>query len=368
MVFGTRPQIIKISMLLAALERVGVRPLLVYTGQHYDMRLSDIFFQEFHLRQPDYNLGIGSGSYEYQIDRGVEALKSILEREKPRMVLTIGDSNPALVGCLGAHNAKIPCAHGEAGLRSGSTTEVEERNRIQIDSLSDYLFCSTQEGENNLLKENIRGKIFLTGDLLVDAWQTYKPLVVDAKPASFAQFEGQHFCLFTLHRGSTIASFTRLKQIVHMLADSWPFPTVWPIHPGVRKVLEKHGFMELLQKKKGLFLLEPASYLEMRWLEEHCSLVVTDSVGVQVEAYLAGKPCLVLRHEIEHHFLEQLGWSKRVEPNQAGLNTCSEVALQLMSRTPKDDNKTLFGDGKAADKMAHLIKRVADTSYPLRSQ
>jgi UDP-GlcNAc3NAcA epimerase len=355
-VFGTRPQIIKTSVLIEALQSIGLDSVLVYTGQHYDIRLSDIFFQELNLRKPDYNLGIGSGSYEYQINAGVKALKKVIEREKPDQILTIGDSNPALVGSLGGYEMGIKLAHSEAGLRSGSSIEPEEQNRKQIDSIADYLFCSTEECVNNLLEEEVTGIPVWTGDLLNDAWKRYEHLVDQAKPKDFPHRKFNDFCVFSLHRRGNAYNPERLKLFVNMLRDSWSLPTVWPMHPGIQNELRKLGLLDQLQTNKNLFLIPPLSYLEMRWLEKNCSVVVTDSVGLQVEAYLAQKPSIVLRNEMEYHSLEAMGWSVRVDPSIAQLDQCSMLARDLISNKPSYYDKELFGNGEAAYYMATMLK------------
>ncbi len=289
LVVGTRPQIIKASVLLEALVNSGFEVVLVHTGQHYDTNLSDVFFQELKFQLPNYNLEVGSNNYKNQLSVGIQKLAEIIDIEAPKVLITIGDSNPALLGSLGALLKGIKLVHGEAGLRSGNIGEVEERNRIIVDTVSDYLFCSTPENLSNLVKENTKGIINLTGDLLKDVWVKYSPYLAKNRPTKFTLLP-ENFCLFTIHRNNNAYNPKRLKAITDMITHHWKIPTIWTCHPGVKNELISLGLWENLLQTNNLFLSPPVSYFELRWLQENCEIVATDSVGVQVEAYLARKP------------------------------------------------------------------------------
>jgi UDP-GlcNAc3NAcA epimerase len=354
-VIGTRPQIIKASVLLGALARFGIGSVLVHTGQHFDTELSEVFFRELGLRHPDYNLATGSGGDKHQIQVGVHRLVLAIMEERPDLILTIGDSDPALVGCLGAIVEEVALGHIEAGLRSGNSAEPEERNRTVIDGAADWLFCSTDECLQNCLRERAAGNALRTGDLLKDAWIRYGQLVDIARPKLPTSAIHGDFCLFTLHRRGNAYDPRQLSLIVDMLAGNWSVPTVWPVHPGVHEQLEKLGHLDSLQRNRNVVLAPPATYLEMRWLEQNCRVVVTDSVGVQVEAYLAGKPSVVLRHEVEYASLVRSGWTTLVHPTREGLASCAEVVLGLGSSRINGYDEHLFGDGNAAIKIASAL-------------
>jgi UDP-N-acetylglucosamine 2-epimerase len=352
LVVGTRPQFVKTSVLLDAFTQAAVNTALVHTGQHYDTRLSQALFEELHIRLPDYNLGTGSGSYKFQIQEGVLALKEIIVKEQPTHVVTIGDSSPALVGCLGALTQKVPLIHIEAGLRSGNALEPEERNRIIIDSLADHLFCSTRECLENLRRENMGTSVFLTGDLLCDAWKKHATSI---RPAALKNFVSRDYCLLTLHRQSNVYHTSQLERLIKFLRANRCMPMVWPVHPGVRKKLVETGLFDKLVGNPYIILLPPATYLEMKWLLQNSSLVVTDSVGVQVEAYLARKISVVLRKETEYNDLIQMGWSKRVDPTEANFHEYLKVIESSCSLLPVDYDESLFGDGHSAGKMADAL-------------
>lgn len=351
---GTRPQIIKASVLLDSLKNIDIETILVHTGQHYDLELSDTFFRELKLRHPDYNLGVGSGSYKYQIERGVNLIREVIERERPNGVLVIGDSNPALVGCLGALTTGTPLAHCEAGLRSGNLSEPEERNRIFIDSISDYLFSSSSRNTSNLMNEKHTGDINQTGDLLVDIWHKYETNE-ENNPLPLNGLSLSDFCLFTLHRRSNAYDPNRLRLIISKFLSTWRVPIVWPVHPGVMKQLNQMGLWEQLKTSKYIHLIHATSYLQMKWLLENCSFVITDSVGVQVEAYLATKLCYVLRNEMEYAELQDSGWSKLIPPRSQDIDEFFEQINLEFPTTPITHIPDLFGDGHSAQRMSHVF-------------
>lgn len=353
LVTGTRPQFIKASILLNALDKLGGSTVFIHTGQHYDNELSGAIFEELNIKTPDYNLGVGSGNYKYQINTGVSALLEVIHKESPAVIVTIGDSTPAIVGCLAALSKAKPLFHIEAGLRSGNIAEPEERNRILVDSLSDYLFCSTQECLENLEKEKASGNVLLTGDLLYDAWKWGEGK--EYKPLSLKDYDRDNFCLLTLHRSGNIYDHSKLYNIINFIANKWCVPTVWPIHPGVRKKLIEIGMFEKLKQNSFITLIPSVTYLEMKWFLNHCFAVVTDSVGVQVEAFLAKKLSFVIRNETEYKELIENGWSKRFDPNDTGVKDCLKAVEDYKSIIPDKYNENLFGDGYSAIKIAESI-------------
>jgi len=351
---GTRPQIIKTSVLINSLTNIGFEVVLVHTGQHYCNELSDVFFNDFRLKLPDYNLKVGSGDYKYQIQTGKQRLLDIIKAEKPDIVLIIGDSNPAIVGSLGAFDAGIRLANIEAGLRSYDLREPEERNRIFADYVSDILFCSTEENKKTLMDENVPGKSYVTGDLLYDAWLKYSSNVEQTGKEKYAHIKANNFYLFTSHRKSNAYNVNYLNKLINMFSESWDKQIFWPIHPGVRNELKKHSLLEKFENIKTLQILPALSYFEFQWFIRNSRAVITDAVGVQVEAYLSKKPSVILRDKIEHTSIEELGWSVRLSPEKLGQISCIELIKELCSKQ-LHYNDSLFGDGHSADKIAQYL-------------
>jgi UDP-N-acetylglucosamine 2-epimerase (non-hydrolysing) len=351
---GTRPQIIKTSVLINSLTNIGFEVILVHTGQHYIEELSDVFFNDFQLRTPDYNLKVGSGDYKYQIQTGTQRLLDIIEVEKPDAILIIGDSNPVIVGSLGAFVADIRLAHIEAGLRSYDLREPEERNRIFADSISDILFCSTEENKKTLMDENVSGESFVTGDLLHDAWLKYSDYVEQVGKEKFAYVKENDFYLFTSHRKSNAYNVNYLNKLINMFSEPWDKQIFWPIHPGVLNELKKHSLLEKFNNIKTLQVLPALSYFEFQWFIRNSRAVITDAVGVQVEAYLSKKPSVILRDKIEHTSIEKLGWSARLSPEKLEQISCFGLIKELCSKQ-LHHNDNLFGDGNSADKIAQYL-------------
>jgi len=351
---GTRPQIVKTSVLMNSLTNIGFDVVLVHTGQHYSEELSTTFFNDFQLKSPDYNLNVGSGNYKYQVQTGTQRLLGIIETEKPDVVLIIGDSNPIMVGSLCALVTGIRLANIEAGLRSYDSREQEEKNRIFVDSISDILFCSTEENKKALVDENVLGETFITGDLLYDAWLKYSDNVEYVGEKKFAHITKNGFYLFTSHRKTNAYIVNYLNKLISMFSESWDKPIFWPIHPGVLNELKKHSLLEKFNHIKTLKILPALGYFDFQWFVRNSSAVITDAVGVQVEAYLSKKPCITLRDKIEHTSIENLGWSVRLSPKTLGQISCFELVKELCSKQ-LHYNDNLFGDGNSADKIAQYL-------------
>jgi len=350
-VIGTRPQIIKASILKDAFHKRGLETILVHTGQHYTNELSELIMKDVGLSVPDHNLSVGSGNYRYQISEGFTKLNPIVKDEKPDWVVCIGDSNPALVGCLSAISNGLPLAHCEAGLRSGNVTEPEEKNRLFIDSLSDLLFCSTHECIENLRKEGLSGNAILTGDLLLDTWHKY---------AADTNIEvqdnlGEGFLLFTTHRKSNAYNRKRFTKIVSILLSLKSEKILWPIHPGVEKELISSDLMKFISKSTNIEIIPSVSYTEMKYFLTECKAVITDSVGLQIESYFAQKKSILLRNESEYEHLELIGWSKKCRIENLGPTEFEKNMSEFLSLVPKKYEEELFGDGNACESMLKEI-------------
>jgi UDP-N-acetylglucosamine 2-epimerase len=351
---GTRPQIVKTSVLINSLTNMGFDVVLVHTGQHYSDELSTVFFNDFRLKLPYHNLEVGSGNYKYQIQTGTQRLLGIIGVEKPDVILIIGDSNPVIVGSLGAVIADVRLAKIEAGLRSYDLREPEERNRIFADSVSDILFCSTEENKKALIDENVSGESFITGDLLYDAWLKYSDNIEIVGKEKFAHIKENDFYLFTSHRKINAYNVNYLSKLINMFSEAWDKTVFWPIHPGVLNELNRYSLLEKFNNIKALQILPAQSYFEFQWFIRNSSAVITDAVGVHVEAYLSKKPAVILRDKIEHTSIENLGWSIRLSPEKLEQTSCFQLVKELCSKQFCYKNN-LFGDGNSADKIAQHL-------------
>jgi UDP-GlcNAc3NAcA epimerase len=341
-IVGARPQFIKaatVSRVIAA--RDDIREVLVHTGQHFDSNMSDIFFQELDIRQPDFHLGIGGGTHGQNTGRMIEAIEQVLMKQQPDWVLVYGDTNSTLAGALAAVKLHIPIAHVEAGLRSFNRRMPEEINRVLTDHAADLLFAPTNTAVNNLHHEGISGdRVRKVGDVMYDATRFYRNRA--RKPASVTLADDVPFFLGTIHRAENTDDPARLKAIIalfNQLADDTTI--VLPLHPRTLGAIQSLGGAGFSSAVK---VIEPVGFLEMTWLLAHCQLVLTDSGGVQKEAFFHMKPCVTLRAETEWVELVETGWNRLLSPHK-------EDGVQVvrdMRRLSRNDPAHLFGDGEAA--------------------
>jgi len=340
-IVGARPQFIK----AAAVSRViagsdGVQEVLVHTGQHFDSNMSDVFFEELDIRRPDFHLGVGGGSHGQNTGRMLESIEKTLLQEKPDWVLVYGDTDSTLAGALAAVKLHIPIAHVEAGLRSFNRRMPEEINRILTDHASSLLFAPTQVAVDNLKVEGIDGpKVKMVGDVMLDATLFYKDR---AKRPEEVPFQLGNYLLCTIHRAENTDDPKRLSDILKLLNElAAEVPVVLPLHPRTQKAIEKlTGFTFHEQ----VIVIKPVSFLEMTWLLAHSSMVVTDSGGVQKEAYFHQKPCATLRDQTEWVELVEAGWNKLIFPEYANVFD----VLNFKEEAPSRQVGRLYGDGKAA--------------------
>jgi UDP-GlcNAc3NAcA epimerase len=345
-VIGARPQFVKMAALYRAIqEKNGLQSVIVHTGQHYDPNMSDIFFKELELPEPDYNLNINQLSRAEAISQMTAAIIQILRNEEPDVVVVFGDTNSTLAGALASHQANIPLAHIEAGLRSYDTSMPEEVNRVKTDQLSDMLFCPTQQAIENLKKEGIANKVYLSGDIMLDAINYHSQKIKDSKRHT-SNIPSHEFILCTLHREHLIESKEELANVVTALNKiNKNTPILMPAHPRTKKAIEKCLTSPEFQ------IIEPVGYREMLTLLNNCKLVITDSGGLQKEAYWCKKMCITIRNETE--------WKELVD---AGVNilagTDSEKiwnAYNTAQNIKGDFSKSFYGDGTAANKIVDII-------------
>lgn len=346
-IVGARPQFVKAAPLSRALEEAGAREILLHTGQHYDAKMSGVFFEELGLRSPDIDLGVGSGSHAAQTAAMLAGIEKAIELHQPDWVLLYGDTNSTLAGALVASKSRRPLAHVEAGLRSFNRQMPEEINRIVADRLSDLLFCPTPTSCQNLRAEGTPDeRIRHVGDVMFDAALIFRARALEkSRVLHELNLKEKGFVLATIHRAENTDNPLRLKAIFEGLnLAARKIPVVLPLHPRTRKALAQLG----LTLSPEVQLLEPLGFLDMMRLEMAARVVATDSGGVQKEAFFHGVPCLVLRDQTEWVELVECGTNRLCPPGDP------ERLCELLWCTEGGAGKNLglFGDGKAARAIA----------------
>jgi len=351
-VIGARPQFIKaatISRVIA--DTQGVEEILLHTGQHFDENMSHVFFSELDIPEPQYNLGIGGGSHGAMTGRQLEAIEAVLLKEKPDWVLVYGDTNSTLAGALAAVKLHIPVAHVEAGLRSFNRAMPEEINRVLTDHAADLLFAPTESALANLEKEGLVGKASLSGDVMYDAALFYADRSEErSNILGELGLNSGEFILSTIHRAENTDDPDRIATVVSAMQElGAERDIVFPLHPRTRISLEKLGVLEKLSS--SVILIEPVGYLDMVMLEKHACLIVTDSGGVQKEAFFHKVPCVTIRDETEWVELLGLGWNRLVsQPNTKDLSAVCSAAIGTEGQMGKP-----YGDGCSANKILQTL-------------
>ena len=348
-IVGARPQFIKAWPVQRALLRAGIEELLVHTGQHYDDLMSQVFFDEMGIVAPTRNLGVGSGNHGEQTGRMLTEIERLLIAERPDTVLVYGDTNSTLAGALAAAKLGVRIAHVEAGLRSFNRSMPEEHNRVLTDHSSDLLLCPTQTAVDNLSREGITGGVHLVGDVMYDAVLHFGGLARErSRVLDDVRVEPGAYYLATIHRPYNTDDPDRLHALLAAL-DALPRPVVLPLHPRTRQRLGARGV-----STASLRLIDPVGYLDMLQLEQHAAAILTDSGGVQKEAYFFGVPCFTLRSETEWVETVASGWNTLVGADPASL---PDVVSRW--RRPDDAAPACFGRGDAADQIAAVLARGA---------
>jgi len=378
-VVGARPNFVKIAPLMAEMRKhAAIRPLLVHTGQHYDLEMSDSFFQDLDIPQPDINLEVGSASATCQIAQIMERLEPVLLAERPDIVVLVGDVNSTVAGALAAVKLGIRVAHVEAGLRSFDRTMPEEINRVVTDAISDLLFVTEPSGVENLLKEGRpASRIFLVGNVMIDTLRNCLARARQLEPAAFPEVWGENhpgrcypepaagspkparFALVTLHRPSTVDDSLVLRIVWQALEEiGKEIQIVFPVHPRTRKRLRDLGLDAAVNgppaAPKGVRLIPPLSYLRFLRLESLATFVVTDSGGVQEETTFLGVPCLTVRENTERPITLAEGTNTLVGLDPARLK---EEARRILCGKGKQGRAPALWDGQAAKRIIATLEQ-----------
>ena len=348
-VIGVRPEFVQAEPVVNNLKKHDV--ILVHTGQHYDYEMNKIFFEELGIPEPDYYLGVGSGSHGQQTGEMLRKLEEVLMVEKPDLVLTYGDTNSTLAGALAASKLGIKNAHIESGLRSFDKSMPEEINRILTDHCSDILFCPTQNAVNNLEEEGITKNVYLTGDVMVDSLLLNKE-IAEAKSSLLndLNLKTRDYIVVTIHRASNTDNFENLRNIIEALRELNE-NIIFPIHPRTEKLLKNYNLYDSLPS--SITLVKPLGFLDFIKLMNHAKMILTDSGGVQKEAYILKVPCVTLRENTEWIETIKDGWNVLVGSNKERI---IKTVNGFMPSVQEHCNR--FGDGSASNRIAAAINAL----------
>lgn len=348
-VIGNRPQFVKAAAVSRRLRDVADE-IMVHTGQHYDDAMSRVFFDELGLPRPEHRLDLGGGTNTEQTARMLSAVAQLLAAERPDRVLVYGDTNSTLAGALAGAQARVPVAHVEAGMRSFDPTMPEELNRVLADHCADLLLCSAPAPARRLREEQVTGEVVVVGDVMVDVARLIAPRARERDDVlERVDVSAGDYVLVTAHRAGTVDDPQRLARLVELLL-ALARPAVLPLHPRTHARLREAGALDALQAAEHLHLTPPLGYVEFTALLLGAGHVLTDSGGVQKEAYLAGVPCVTLRATTEWRETVDAGWNVLVDLDRA-------AALAALEREPPPERPELYGDGRAGERVVEALMR-----------
>ncbi|HFB67306.1 MAG TPA: UDP-N-acetylglucosamine 2-epimerase (non-hydrolyzing) [Aeromonadales bacterium] len=358
-IVGARPQFIKASAVSRAISgynknqtRNIIKEIIVHTGQHFDQNMSDTFFKELEIPKPDYNLGVSNLSHGAMTGLMLEKIERILKVERPDWVLVYGDTNSTLAGALAASKMNIPIAHVEAGLRSFNKNMPEEINRVVTDHVSTLLLCPTQISVDNLSKEGITHGIYLVGDVMFDSTLYYKEKALKRFKLEKWALKDKQYVLCTIHRAENTDEYSRLESIFSALQSIRSnIDVVLPLHPRTKKIIEIHNKDHWLN---GLLTISPLSYLEMMRLEISARVIITDSGGVQKEAFFHQVPCITLREETEWLETVYSGWNKLSEINVDSIINAYNSSQDLVEVVKSNP----YGNGNSSLNIINILSGI----------
>ncbi|HTP80484.1 MAG TPA: UDP-N-acetylglucosamine 2-epimerase (non-hydrolyzing) [Bacteroidota bacterium] len=357
-VAGARPNFMKIAPLNRALKKYSgsIQNRIVHTGQHYDDSMSKVFFDDLELPKPDVYLGVGSGSHAQQTAKVMVEFEKVVEKDRPDLVVVVGDVNSTVACSLVSAKAQIPVAHVEAGLRSFDRTMPEEINRIVTDSLSDLLFVSEKSGLTNLRHEGIDEKrISFVGNIMIDSLVIYRDKAKRSRVLNSLVLDPQSFALVTLHRPSNVDRAENLSRILESfreIADKMDI--VFPIHPRTRKALQSFGLQKKAESIKQLKLIDPVGYIDFLALMENAKLIITDSGGIQEETTYLGIPCLTMRKNTERPSTVEVGTNQLCGED---FDRLMEKVNEILAGKQKRGTIPELWDGKTAERIAEILSK-----------
>lgn len=344
-IVGARPNFIKCAPLSREIRK-EFNEVIIHTGQHYDYEMNKVFFEELNIPEPDYHLDVGSGSHGYQTGEMIKKTEKVLLKEEPDLVLVYGDTNSTIAGALAASKLHITVAHIESGLRSYDKSMPEEINRILTDHCSDILFCPTETSVDNLKREGVMNGVHLTGDVMVDALkENIKIAEKKERILDEIDLKSKEYYLATIHRAENTDDLERLENIVDAFCEIGNL--VFPCHPRTEKCLKGFGLWDRLVK--NVRVVRPVGYLDMLMLEKNAMKVLTDSGGVQKEAYIFKVPCITLRDNTEWVETVEDGWNVLVGADE------EKIVREANEFEPGNKQRNVFGEGDASGRIAKIV-------------
>jgi len=344
-IVGARPNFIKCAPLSREIRK-EFNEVIIHTGQHYDYEMNKVFFEELNIPEPDYHLDVGSGSHGYQTGEMIKRIEEVLLKEEPDLLLVYGDTNSTLAGALAASKLHITVAHIESGLRSYDKSMPEEINRILTDHCSDVLFCPTETSVENLKREGVMEGVYLTGDVMVDALkENIKIAEKKARILDEMGLKSKEYYLATIHRAENTDDFERLENIVDAFCEIGNL--VFPCHPRTEKSLKGYGLWDRLVD--NVRVIKPVGYLDMLMLEKNAMKVLTDSGGVQKEAYIFKVPCITLRDTTEWVETVEDGWNVLVGADE------EKIVREANEFEPENKQRNVFGSGDSSERIVKIV-------------
>lgn len=355
-IVGNRPQFIKLAPVSKEIRKRGYKEIIIHTGQHYDKNMSDIFFSELDIPQPDVNLGIGSGSHAQMTAKAMIEIEKVVEKFKPKVVILYGDTNSTLAASVVCSKLNIPIAHVESGSRSYNKANPEEQNRIITDHMSTILFCSDNSSVINLDKENIKDNVFFTGDVMYDTFLFCKRKN-NLNLLDKYKLEKDNFILMTWHRQENTESIETVNKIVNFISKIGK-KIIFPIHPRTKKVLENYNLYKKLSNKANIIITDPLGYIEMVELLSNCSAVLTDSGGLSKESSFGGSKCYFMLDLYSWPELSEINWINYIDFNDKKNITDNIQNLNNSKRVANSNLPKFYGEGDASSKIVNILENI----------
>jgi len=355
-IVGARPNFMKIAPLHRAFQRYPqVESKIIHTGQHYDEKMSDIFFNQLELPKPDYFLGIGGGTHTQQTAKIMLEFEQVMNDEQPDLVLVVGDVNSTVACTLVAVKMGVPLAHVEAGLRSGDRTMPEELNRLMTDAVADYLFVTEQSGMIHLAKEGVPDeKVFFVGNVMIDSLAYFRQKAATSDILQQAQTTDKEYILMTMHRPANVDNEAALKSILQIIEDATKYKKViFPMHPRTSNNIKKFGLEDRLNAIQNFVLMGPQGYLQFLKLMENAALIITDSGGIQEETTYLQVPCLTFRDTTERPITTTLGTNQLLK--DLNPQTVHEKMVEILNGKARKGVVPPLWDGHAAERIAEIL-------------